>query len=360
MTSNAISPSNTDGKRAASPAKPAGEAPVTENAREALLLMARHRVAPTPQNYHVWYEHTRGANSELSAAIAERIASDRPFSADFNVGLYDQFIARPLNSGELRAAQSGTRALLHSFLQEVFMANQAASAYEESLTGYSNELKSATRSTDVEGLVKTLLEETTKMAVVSHDMKERLDEATRRAETLQEQLVRLQKEATTDALTGLHNRKAIDDRLVELKRNFDDKSEPFSVIMLDIDYFKKFNDTYGHAIGDHILKMVAGALQNNGHDGSFAGRFGGEEFIVLLPKTTMASAGALAEKLRRSISEKRLKLAKSGKSVGQVTISAGVTEFVSGDDVESVLERADKALYEAKAGGRNNVKLGRI
>lgn len=330
---------------------------ITESARQALLSMGQHRVSPTPQNYHVWYEHIRGGNDALSKAIEDRIRSGEPFSADFNIALYDGHIARGLKANEVRAAQEGTRELLHEFLKEILAANQAAAQYEQSLTGYSNELKSATRRSEVEELVKALIEETTKMALTSHDMKERLDEATQRAETLQQQLVHLQKEATTDPLTGLHNRKAIDGKLAQLIADFDAKAEPFSVVMLDIDHFKKFNDTYGHTIGDHIIKMVASALEGTEHAGAFAGRYGGEEFTLLLPKTGLASAGAVAERLRRAISDKRLKLAKSGKSVGQVTISAGVTEFAAGDCPESVVERADTALYQAKDGGRNNVKL---
>lgn len=332
-------------------------AAITESARQALVAMGKQRVSPSPQNYHVWYEHIRGGNDALSQAIADRIRAGEPFSPDFNIALYDTYIAKGLKANEVRAAQEGTRELLHEFLKEILTANQAAAQYEQSLTGYTNELKSATRRSEVEELVKALIDETTKMALTSHDMKERLDEATQRAESLQQQLVHLRKEATTDPLTGLHNRKAIDGKLAELIADFDAKSEPFSVVMLDIDHFKKFNDTYGHTIGDHIIKMVAASLESTGHGGVFAGRYGGEEFTLLLPKTGLASAGAVAERLRRAISDKRLKLAKSGKSVGQVTISAGVTEFAAGDCPESVVERADTALYQAKDGGRNNVKL---
>lgn len=162
--------------------------------------------------------------------------------------------------------------------------------------------------------------------------------------------------ATHDSLTGLGNRRLFERSLeIEFGRGAR-QSTPLSLIIADIDYFKRYNDTYGHVAGDHCLAEVAQALKGCCHRKTdLAVRYGGEEFAVLLPDTDIHGALAMAEQIRQSVMERNI--SHSGSPVGRVTISLGCYSFVptGRDSIEVFIERADAALYQAKATGRNRV-----
>ncbi|HPB63509.1 MAG TPA: sensor domain-containing diguanylate cyclase [Mesotoga sp.] len=163
----------------------------------------------------------------------------------------------------------------------------------------------------------------------------------------------LERDARTDPLTGIGNRRAIigelEDRLVEASIN----RTPISVIMLDIDHFKVLNDTKGHLFGDSVLKEIATIIRNNLRGLDTVGRYGGEEFLVVLPNTAEENAASVAERIRRKVEDFDF-----GEG-SRVTISAGVGESPGGEDIETLIDLADKRLYEAKRTGRNVVIASR-
>lgn len=155
--------------------------------------------------------------------------------------------------------------------------------------------------------------------------------------------------ATIDKLTGIYNRQTLDDLLSrEIARSRRYKT-PLSLVMADIDHFKQVNDTYGHQVGDKVLRAVAETFRENIRLSDISGRWGGEEFLIITPQTTKTSAASMAEKLRKAI-ERR-----SFYHDEPVTVSLGVTEMKEGDTLESLIRRADEALYQAKNLGRNRV-----
>ena len=161
----------------------------------------------------------------------------------------------------------------------------------------------------------------------------------------------LQQLATVDPLTGLENRRSLMDfSEVQLKLAQRYKSF-FSILLIDLDYFKKINDTYGHLIGDEILKNIAKILKESLRNVDHIGRFGGEEFIVILPNTTLKNAVLVAEKVRDAIANFVHNIEEQNI---QTTVSIGIASYNSlDDDVNQILERADQALYTAKSSGRN-------
>jgi len=158
--------------------------------------------------------------------------------------------------------------------------------------------------------------------------------------------------AETDFLTGLRNRYAMDRSLREAVARAGRYGEDLAVLFLDIDHFKQVNDRYGHDVGDLTLSSVAAAVAGALRAGDQAARWGGEEFIVAAYRADRAAALALAERLRQAVAALKLETA------GSVTVSLGVALYRDGDDLDSLVGRADKALYEAKAAGRNRVVLG--
>jgi diguanylate cyclase (GGDEF)-like protein len=157
--------------------------------------------------------------------------------------------------------------------------------------------------------------------------------------------------ASRDALTSVANRGELEAQLASLLEKFsgDQTTEPFSVIFLDIDFFKNITDTFGHIVGDEVLVDIARLLQHETYSGELVARYGGEEFVIICPATPLAQAVNRAERLRVAVT--RAEAGRMGEY--KVTGSFGVTQVEPGDTVESLLRRADKALYTAKETGRN-------
>jgi len=181
-------------------------------------------------------------------------------------------------------------------------------------------------------------------------LKKRLQEMEEETKELRDKVKEEQHQAFTDALTGLPNRFAYEERLEQEYERWKRYGSPLSVLIIDVDHFKQINDTYGHQAGDKALRIIARELSMATRKTDFIGRYGGEEIVVLLPETNIEAATTAAEKLRQRIEscgfhfrEKRV----------TITVSCGVTEYRDGDTPESAFDRADQALYKAKQRGRN-------
>ena len=168
----------------------------------------------------------------------------------------------------------------------------------------------------------------------------------------QEELERL---ANFDSLTGLPNRRAIFSKLNEQISHTARYKDKLSLSLLDIDFFKRVNDQYGHLIGDDVLASVATLMRQSVRGVDIAGRYGGEEFIIVMPKTDMSSAKVVAERIRETIKAAEMK--DSEGNVFSITVSQGLAEWVSGEDENAMISCADDALYKAKENGRDRVEV---
>jgi two-component system cell cycle response regulator len=161
--------------------------------------------------------------------------------------------------------------------------------------------------------------------------------------------------AITDALTGLHNRRYMESHLATLAEQAATRGKPLALMILDIDFFKSINDNYGHDAGDDVLREFAVRVRKSIRGIDLACRYGGEEFVIVMPETDLHVAGMVAERLRRSIAGEPFAIHKGAKRI-EVTISIGLTTLEQkGEAVADVLKRADTALYRAKHDGRNRV-----
>jgi len=167
----------------------------------------------------------------------------------------------------------------------------------------------------------------------------------------QEELERL---ANIDSLTGLLNRGAILRKLSEQMKHAKRYRDELSLSLLDIDHFKKVNDQYGHLTGDDVLEQVAILMWQNIRDADIIGRYGGEEFIIILPRTDLSSALNVAERVRKMIEASKMK-DPEGNMFG-ITVSQGISIYKLGEDEHSLISRADNALYKAKGNGRNRIE----
>jgi len=164
----------------------------------------------------------------------------------------------------------------------------------------------------------------------------------------------LRTQSVRDALTGLYNRRYLEEVLERELRRASRAAQSLGILMIDLDHFKKFNDTYGHDAGDAVLREIAVSLTKGIRAEDFVCRFGGEEFVVILPTADLASSQARAERLR--LKTKELTMLHQGRSMGMITISVGVAAFPEhGESPKELMAAADAALYEAKRGGRDQV-----
>jgi len=166
---------------------------------------------------------------------------------------------------------------------------------------------------------------------------------------------KLERLANLDSLTGLYNRRAISGKLRDLINRANRYKEDFSLVMLDIDHFKKVNDRYGHLTGDEVLEKIATLVRRNIRNTDVVGRYGGEEFIIILPQTNLSSAWVIAERIRSIIENAEMK--DPAGNVFTVTVSQGLSEWERGEDADALISCADEALYKAKARGRNRVQI---
>ena len=169
------------------------------------------------------------------------------------------------------------------------------------------------------------------------------------------------KHATLDALTGFNNRRQLEERIKQEVSSAKRQKRNLCAIMTDVDFFKSANDTYGHAVGDLVLKTISRVIKMQLRDYDIAGRYGGEEFSIILPYTKLSEAQMVAERLRKAVEKTKIDISKVNSDVTEknigVTISLGVAEYSPDDDENTLLQKADKALYRAKENGRNRVEI---
>jgi diguanylate cyclase len=211
------------------------------------------------------------------------------------------------------------------------------------------DFKAADRTTSdaADAAVNAALE---KILAANTELQKRLEVAEKQIETQAAEIRSHETEARTDSLTGLANRRAFDDEMKRRVAEFERKQVPFTLVLLDIDHFKKFNDTHGHQVGDEVLRSVAKVLKQQSRDMDLPCRYGGEEFAVILPATTASGACIVAERIREAIEDSLTEC--EGKTL-KVTASLGLTEVLLNDNPTRVIKRADEALYKSKEAGRN-------
>ena len=219
------------------------------------------------------------------------------------------------------------------------------------LTGSGNE------EVAVQSLQKGAVGYLPKSKLSTEKLAETIDDALKRWRQIQQSLANqeeLERLANIDSLTGLVNRGAILRKLGEQTKYANRYREEFSLDMLDIDHFKKVNDQYGHLTGDDVLEQVAILVRQDIREADTAGRYGGEEFIIILPRTDLSSALNVAERVRKTIEASEMKDSKG--NVFGITVSQGISIYQPGEDEYSLISRADNALYKAKENGRNRVE----
>ncbi len=322
----------------------------TRHAADALSRMDELEIPPTPTNFAVWFEYFAGTRPDLKRDIDGLLESGDCSDAR----CYDVFV-RYFGQSETNVAEAaaGIEKTVGNVLQQMAQAGQNATGYRDALSSLTEQLSKSESVPDIRQAVEDMVGKTATMAARTSDLEDRLGESSKEISALRSQLESARTEALTDGLTGIANRKYFDLTLKQLAQAADD--EPLSLLLLDIDHFKRFNDQYGHQLGDQVLRLVAQTLAQSLKGRDVPARYGGEEFGILLPQTALADAVTVADQIRQTISKKRIVRRNSGEPLSRITVSVGVAEYRPAEDTSDMVKRADQALYRAKNSGRNRV-----
>jgi diguanylate cyclase len=321
----------------------------------AFQTMITHGVAPTPHNYAVWFTYVSGLEPELRRAIDARIAAREPFTDQVSTELYERFCDASRHFGVLQQTSADLDQAVERVVTVIASATGDTENFNKTLGEFSHQLDDGMTAERVRGIVANLLVETQQVTEKNRALEDRLSRASGEVAELRQNLEVVRREALTDPLTGIPNRKLFDSRLREAARNAVESGEPLALLLLDIDHFKRFNDTYGHQLGDQVLRLVAKTLADSVKGRDTPARFGGEEFVIVLPQTRLENAVTLAEQIRRTMVRHKVVRKDTGEEYGVIALSVGASVYRPGEDLCELIRRADAALYHAKRTGRNRV-----
>jgi len=322
----------------------------------ALSLMKQIRTPATPRNYEILYAFTTSSNKDLSNALREALQNDARLTDEAAERIYETYIAKKDFSERVDEVGSRVSREMSDIMTVIEDACRRTGDYGQSIQGVNQKLAAVDTPQQLKQVLEEVFETTNDMALYNKILEERLAESKSQIDELQMKLELTRVESFTDELTGLTNRKRFDQALDLEMTEAVESGDPLCLLLLDIDFFKKFNDSHGHQTGDQVLRLVAHTLKTNVKGRDCAARYGGEEFAILLPKTKISNAMTLAEQIRIAVKSKELVKKSTNETLGHVTLSIGVSSYRSGEGPMEFIERADKCLYAAKEAGRDNVQ----
>lgn len=322
--------------------------------KDTVPLMRSNGIPLTPENYALWYTYSNGNIHSLNQAVERNLANGTEFTKQFNQSLYEKFI-EPLGPNALESYQIATKELIEKLLSELLDAGGGSEEYVNSMEDCEKRLLESPDVAQLSIIVSQVIKKTRKINEANRGLVSNLKSMEDEVSELKLGVATLVEQANTDQLTKVANRRGLEANFNSFLESYQATGQSFSLLLVDIDHFKDFNDIHGHVIGDKVLTYVASALSSNTKAKDAVARFGGEEFVVLLNRANKTEALKTAEQLRVLISQKTLRSNQAKESLGNITVSIGVATISDKDDMNSLLDRADKAMYKAKEAGRNQV-----
>jgi diguanylate cyclase len=322
-------------------------------AQKTMDLMVRYRVPPTPDNFSVWFTYALGTCVELKRAIDILIGNKRRFDAKTNHDLFSAYVGLQGSNGRtINFASQRLRSLMTSARQFL---NTAIADNHSQIQAISDVADRGGAEVSPLQLIENLMKELEKATTRATDLETNFAEKARELDSIRDSLSKSEERAKTDTLTDLPNRRGLEEFFRGAQIAAMEKGEPLSVLLIDIDHFKKFNDNFGHGVGDQVLQLMARVLRERVRDGDLPARYGGEELIAVLPRADLAACKRVAERIRRTIAECNMAGRSADEVLPRITISIGVGQFQPGESMTDLIARCDRALYLAKKAGRNRV-----
>jgi diguanylate cyclase len=314
-------------------------------------LLFDHGLEPSPANFELCHRYLSGRDGELNSMIDRAIAKEGRLSEAVTAAISAK-LDSGLSTDELSRIASEAQQYLEQMAAILARSGDDARDYGEALE---TEAAGLAKSTSPLVSIETLVGLTQSMIEKAQAAEEDLRRTEMQMNAMRKDLATAQHKANSDPLTGLPNRRALDQHLRSACENARRADTPLALAICDIDHFKQFNDTHGHQIGDEVIKFVGSSLGRAANGDIFAARYGGEEFVMVFERGAAADALAMLDKIRATIAARELKVTHTGQSLGRLSFSGGIAHLNIQDSPGSVLKRADAALYRAKQDGRNRI-----
>ncbi|MBI1274040.1 MAG: diguanylate cyclase [Alphaproteobacteria bacterium] len=328
-----------------------------EWARATVARLEQEELQPTPENYSLFFAYYSGRMPGLNQAIDKLTARHGSLSQEQCGDLYTAHLGMEKEQQVLEETNTALDVELRKVMSLLDQANTGTRSFDKTLTNFSGELQAPRSIDQLRAVVKRVATETKVISDQNVKLQKQLSESTEQMAEMRTNLDKVRQESLIDALTKVGNRKFFQDEIARLTAEATETHESLCLLMIDIDYFKKFNDTHGHLVGDQVLRLVGHTLTENVKGRDVICRYGGEEFAIMLPATPLEAAGRVADQLRVTVGTKKITRKPSNESLGTITLSIGVTQYVGGEPATVMVERADGALYKAKQTGRNKVMI---
>ena len=325
-------------------------------AQRAVERMQTEGLAPIPENFTLFYAYYSGQFPDLTRAVDIARRDGASLSQAHCDELFKRFFTLDAEAQAIRETSERARMALGKILEMLNSVGTETNRYGNALAGFQGELEQPMSLEDLRAMVAAIAAETTAIVERQTRLQTQLLDSSQQLAEMRVSLDSARREAMTDGLTGIANRKAFDLALATAAQEAAADGLPLSLLMVDIDHFKKFNDTHGHLVGDHVLRLVAKVLTECIKGRDTAARFGGEEFAILLPRTELENALKVAEQIRTSVGSRQIVNKGRNVSYGNVTLSIGAAQHRIGEPLADTVRRADAALYAAKRNGRNRVQ----
>lgn len=326
-----------------------------EFAYRALELIKRHDLSADPLSYAVWYAYVAGGNPALIRSI-DGVLTERGSLSDSDIYKVCQRHLSGLNTvAQLSMVGERLGDEVEQIVGMIEASIAVAGGVEQDLTDAGRKLALSIDRNTLRSIVEAVLSSTRDAEQENAKLGHRLKQSHAQISELQDHLTAIRTQALTDPLTGVANRRHFDERLAEALIEAQRDGSALSLLIADIDHFKRFNDSHGHLLGDQVLRLVASVLIQNTKGQDLVARFGGEEFAVILPNTNIGEALAVAENIRKAIASREVVKRPTGEHLGRVTLSVGVAQCHAGEPAQALIEAADTCLYAAKNTGRNRV-----
>jgi diguanylate cyclase len=326
-----------------------------EVARAAIEMMERAKVWPTALNFELWLHLVADPSGALAMEMQRLLSSGEQITDFVAEDLAHTFLPKARLHDQIRDAGDQLSQELATVSRVIQTAQKSHEAYGQELAGVTQELSEDIASDELKSLVRGLANATNKAQTQNRELEQRLAESTAEVGRLRDHLVQVRRDATTDGLTNLANRKFFDEELERACADAETDGRTVQLAVLDIDHFKNFNDTWGHQTGDQVIRFVASVIGRVGAPPRFAARYGGEEFAMIFCGEDADQVEKTLKEICAEVGSRRLKRRSTNEDLGAVTLSAGFAERRPSEPPMSLMDRADAALYASKHAGRNRV-----
>ncbi len=332
-------------------------------ARKAIPFMSENQIAVNPRNYHIWYEYFQSTRKDLKDELDSLLDAGKPMDERTMEKIYEKFFHHSYEDDErekkieeeikvINRVNRDTERMLRPLRTGLSELSGKTEDYSARLEQYANKILGVSQQ-EAGSVLKAISSDTKDAAISNRSASERMTVYAKRIEELNYNLTRARKEARIDDLTHIANRRAFNESLEREVKWATKVGKVSTLIMIDIDFFKKINDLHGHQVGDRALSGVAGILDRRSTQDITVFRYGGEEFAIILHDSALDKAIEVAERSRNEVGGATFEV---GKAEIRITISLGVSEIKGGRSLDNSSRMADEALYLAKESGRNNVK----